>query len=153
MTNQDGCSPLHMAALHGRTDLVPLLLKHGAYSGARNTSQAVPLHLACQQGHFQVWPHLLGSRVDAWFCQDPHLVAVRWGGVQGVLEDRAHTWGIPVPSPLPIRAAAVILTAARMSLFRLGADHYTPLDLCKIAYYCMTYNQDRSLQLVVFVSF
>ncbi|KAH0519059.1 Ankyrin repeat domain-containing protein 27 [Microtus ochrogaster] len=53
VTNQDGCSPLHMAALHGRTDLVPLLLKHGAYSGARNTSQAVPLHLACQQGHFQ----------------------------------------------------------------------------------------------------
>ena len=55
VTNQDGFSPLHMAALHGRTDLVPLLLKHGAYSGARNTSQAVPLHLACQQGHFQVW--------------------------------------------------------------------------------------------------
>ncbi|OBS77198.1 hypothetical protein A6R68_16359 [Neotoma lepida] len=53
VTNQDGSSPLHVAALHGRTDLVPLLLKHGAYSGARNTSQAVPLHLACQQGHFQ----------------------------------------------------------------------------------------------------
>ncbi|KAL6090111.1 hypothetical protein STEG23_003463 [Scotinomys teguina] len=53
VTNQDGSSPLHMAALHGRTDLVPLLLKHGAYSGARDTNQAVPLHLACRQGHFQ----------------------------------------------------------------------------------------------------
>ncbi|KAK7811869.1 hypothetical protein U0070_024132 [Myodes glareolus] len=61
VTNQDGCSPLHMAALHGRTDLVPLLLKHGAYSGARNASQAVPLHLACQQGHFQVVKCLLDS--------------------------------------------------------------------------------------------
>ncbi|XP_005368470.1 ankyrin repeat domain-containing protein 27 isoform X1 [Microtus ochrogaster] len=61
VTNQDGCSPLHMAALHGRTDLVPLLLKHGAYSSARNTSQAVPLHLACQQGHFQVVKCLLDS--------------------------------------------------------------------------------------------
>ncbi|XP_035305098.1 ankyrin repeat domain-containing protein 27 isoform X4 [Cricetulus griseus] len=61
VTNQDGSSPLHMAALHGRTDLVPLLLKHGAYSGARNTSQAVPLHLACQQGHFQVVKCLLDS--------------------------------------------------------------------------------------------
>lgn len=61
VTNQDGFSPLHMAALHGRTDLVPLLLKHGAYSGARNTSQAVPLHLACQQGHFQVAKCLLDS--------------------------------------------------------------------------------------------
>ncbi|XP_028610016.1 ankyrin repeat domain-containing protein 27 isoform X2 [Grammomys surdaster] len=62
VTNQDGFSPLHMAALHGRTDLVPLLLKHGAYSGARNTSQAVPLHLACQQGHFQVAKCLLDSK-------------------------------------------------------------------------------------------
>ncbi|KAL1769523.1 ankyrin repeat domain-containing protein 27 [Sigmodon hispidus] len=59
VTNQDGSSPLHMAALHGRTDLVTLLLKHGAYLGARNTSQAVPLHLACQQGHFQVVKCLL----------------------------------------------------------------------------------------------
>ncbi|XP_059130811.1 ankyrin repeat domain-containing protein 27 isoform X1 [Peromyscus eremicus] len=61
VTNQDGSSPLHMAALHGRTDLVPLLLKHGAYSGARNTSQAVPLHLACRQGHFQVVKCLLDA--------------------------------------------------------------------------------------------
>ncbi|XP_008837693.1 ankyrin repeat domain-containing protein 27 isoform X1 [Nannospalax galili] len=61
VTNQDGSSPLHVAALHGRTDLVSLLLKHGAYSGARNTSQAVPLHLACQQGHFQVVKCLLES--------------------------------------------------------------------------------------------
>lgn len=61
VTNQDGFSPLHMAALHGRTELVPLLLKHGAYSGARNSSRAVPLHLACQQGHFQVVKCLLDS--------------------------------------------------------------------------------------------
>ncbi|EGW06774.1 Ankyrin repeat domain-containing protein 27 [Cricetulus griseus] len=61
VTNQDGSSPLHMAALHGRTDLVSLLLKHGVSSGARNTSQAVPLHLACQQGHFQVVKCLLDS--------------------------------------------------------------------------------------------
>lgn len=54
MTNQDGSSPLHVAALHGRVDLIPLLLKHGADAGARNVDQAVPLHLACQKGHFQV---------------------------------------------------------------------------------------------------
>ncbi|XP_049642946.1 ankyrin repeat domain-containing protein 27 [Suncus etruscus] len=61
VTNQDGSSPLHVAALHGRTDLVPLLLKHGANVGARNTNQAVPLHLACQKGHFQVVKYLLDS--------------------------------------------------------------------------------------------
>lgn len=61
VTNQDGASPLHVAALHGRAELVPLLLKHGASAGARNVSQAVPLHLACQQGHFQVVKYLLES--------------------------------------------------------------------------------------------
>lgn len=63
MTNQDGSSPLHVAALHGRVDLVPLLLKHGASVGARNAKQAVPLHLACQQGHFQVRVLSLGQSV------------------------------------------------------------------------------------------
>ncbi|KAM5236178.1 ankyrin repeat domain-containing protein 27 [Ctenodactylus gundi] len=61
VTNQDGCSPLHAAALHGRADLISLLLKHGANASARNTDQAVPLHLACQQGHFQVVKYLLDS--------------------------------------------------------------------------------------------
>ncbi|XP_035868312.1 ankyrin repeat domain-containing protein 27 isoform X7 [Phyllostomus discolor] len=59
MTSQDGSSPLHIAALHGRAELIPLLLKHGASVGARNRNQAVPLHLACQQGHFQVVKYLL----------------------------------------------------------------------------------------------
>ncbi|XP_023419467.2 ankyrin repeat domain-containing protein 27 isoform X1 [Cavia porcellus] len=61
VTNQDGSSPLHVAALHGRADLIPLLLKHGANPSARNTNQAVPLHLACQKGHFQVVKYLLDS--------------------------------------------------------------------------------------------
>ncbi|XP_058136096.1 ankyrin repeat domain-containing protein 27 isoform X3 [Dasypus novemcinctus] len=59
VTSQDGSSPLHVAALHGRADLIPLLLKHGASAGARNANQAVPLHLACQKGHFQVVKYLL----------------------------------------------------------------------------------------------
>lgn len=61
VTHQDGSSPLHVAALHGRADLIPLLLKHGANVAARNANQAVPLHLACQQGHFQVVKYLLDS--------------------------------------------------------------------------------------------
>ncbi|XP_057566673.1 ankyrin repeat domain-containing protein 27 isoform X1 [Hippopotamus amphibius kiboko] len=61
VTNQDGSSPLHVAALHGRADLVLLLVKHGASVGARDANQAVPLHLACQKGHFQVVKCLLDS--------------------------------------------------------------------------------------------
>ncbi|XP_074864593.1 ankyrin repeat domain-containing protein 27 isoform X2 [Carettochelys insculpta] len=54
VTNQDGFTPLHVAAMHGHSELVCLLLKHGANISAKNANQAVPLHLACQQGHFQV---------------------------------------------------------------------------------------------------
>ncbi|XP_057390626.1 ankyrin repeat domain-containing protein 27 isoform X4 [Balaenoptera acutorostrata] len=61
VTNQDGSSPLHVAALHGRADLILLLVKHGASVGARDAKQAVPLHLACQKGHFQVVKCLLDS--------------------------------------------------------------------------------------------
>uniref|UniRef100_A0A4X2JU30 VPS9 domain-containing protein n=1 Tax=Vombatus ursinus TaxID=29139 RepID=A0A4X2JU30_VOMUR len=59
VTNQDGFTPLHVAVLHGRTDLVSLLLKHGANVDARNVNRAVPLHLACQKGHFQVVKNLM----------------------------------------------------------------------------------------------
>ncbi|XP_075393450.1 ankyrin repeat domain-containing protein 27 isoform X1 [Tenrec ecaudatus] len=61
VTNQDGSSALHVAALHGRATFVPLLLKHGANVGARNANQAVPLHLACQKGHFEVVKCLLNA--------------------------------------------------------------------------------------------
>ncbi|XP_071423941.1 ankyrin repeat domain-containing protein 27 isoform X1 [Pithys albifrons albifrons] len=57
--NQDGFTPLHMAALHGHSELVWLLLKHGASVGAKNAEHAAPLHLACQKGHLQVVKYLM----------------------------------------------------------------------------------------------
>lgn len=68
VTNQDGFTPLHMAALHGHADLVSLLLKHGANIGQKNADRAVPLHLACQSGHTQVngvllRPHRKGTEM------------------------------------------------------------------------------------------
>ncbi|XP_029464279.1 ankyrin repeat domain-containing protein 27 isoform X2 [Rhinatrema bivittatum] len=54
VTNQEGFTPLHVAALHGHSVLVSLLLKHGANLGAKTATRAVPLHLACQNGHDQV---------------------------------------------------------------------------------------------------
>ncbi|XP_068550045.1 ankyrin repeat domain-containing protein 27 isoform X2 [Anas acuta] len=59
VSNQDGFTPLHMAALHGHSELVSLLLKHGASVSAKNAQHAVPLHLACQKGHFQVVKRLM----------------------------------------------------------------------------------------------
>ncbi|XP_074149346.1 ankyrin repeat domain-containing protein 27 [Sminthopsis crassicaudata] len=57
--NQDGFTPLHVAVLHGRADLVSLLLKRGADVDAKNAHRTVPLHLACQKGHFQVVKSLM----------------------------------------------------------------------------------------------
>ncbi|XP_077166705.1 ankyrin repeat domain-containing protein 27 isoform X2 [Paroedura picta] len=59
--NHDGLTPLHVAALHGRVDLVSLLLRHGADIGAKNSNRATSLHLACQNGHFQVVKCLMES--------------------------------------------------------------------------------------------
>ncbi|XP_009083349.1 PREDICTED: ankyrin repeat domain-containing protein 27 [Acanthisitta chloris] len=61
VSNQDGFTPLHMAALHGHAELVSINTAHGCTAWtrraglvSRNAKQAVPLHLACQKGHFQV---------------------------------------------------------------------------------------------------
>lgn len=61
MTSQDSSSPLYVAPLHGRADLIDLLLKHRANARARNANQAIPLHLTCQKDHFQVMRYLLDS--------------------------------------------------------------------------------------------
>ncbi|TSK13381.1 Ankyrin repeat domain-containing protein 27 [Bagarius yarrelli] len=50
-SNADGFTPLHVAALHGRTALVSLLIRHGANINVCNSQNATPLHLACQNSH------------------------------------------------------------------------------------------------------
>ncbi|KAM8861624.1 ankyrin repeat domain-containing protein 27 [Synchiropus picturatus] len=57
--NIDGFTPLHVAALHGHTELTSLLIRHGATVNARTNQSATPLHLACQNSHIQVVRFLL----------------------------------------------------------------------------------------------
>lgn len=52
--NADGFTPLHVAALHGHSALVALLIRHGANVNARTNQSATPLHLASQNCHVQV---------------------------------------------------------------------------------------------------
>ncbi|XP_036391528.1 ankyrin repeat domain-containing protein 27 isoform X1 [Megalops cyprinoides] len=58
-SSADGFTPLHVAALHGHSALVSLLIRHGASINARNSQSATPLHLACQNSHVQVVTSLL----------------------------------------------------------------------------------------------
>ncbi|KAF7257394.1 hypothetical protein EG68_05665 [Paragonimus skrjabini miyazakii] len=48
---EDGCQPLHMAALHGRYDRVELLLDYGATIDARDRLGNTALHIAADRGH------------------------------------------------------------------------------------------------------
>ncbi|XP_067446774.1 ankyrin repeat domain-containing protein 27 [Thunnus thynnus] len=57
--NADGFTPLHVAALHGHSALVALLIRHGANVNARTNQNATPLHLASQNSHVQVVRFLL----------------------------------------------------------------------------------------------
>ncbi|KAM6937846.1 uncharacterized protein ankrd27 [Xenentodon cancila] len=52
--NGDGFTPLHVAALHGRSALAALLIRHGASVNVRTNQSATPLHLACQNSHAPV---------------------------------------------------------------------------------------------------
>ena len=60
-------TPLHMAALRGRVDLVPLLLDHGAKLDPRAGDSlygATPLYLAAQNGHIKVVKGLVDAGAD-----------------------------------------------------------------------------------------
>lgn len=79
VSNQDGFTPLHMAALHGHGELAALLLRHGASASAKNAQLAAPLHLACQKGHCQVPCTQLPDTCHppAWGDQQPHQTSNR----------------------------------------------------------------------------
>ncbi|KIH51727.1 ankyrin repeat protein [Ancylostoma duodenale] len=61
------CSPLHVATKWGRTNMVELLLKHGAIIDSRTRDLLTPLHCASRSGHDQVVDLLLekGAPISA----------------------------------------------------------------------------------------
>ncbi|KAJ0029271.1 hypothetical protein NQD34_004268 [Periophthalmus magnuspinnatus] len=58
-SNVDGFTPLHVAALHGHSALVSLLIRHGANVNTRTNQSTTPLHLASQNSHIEVVRFLL----------------------------------------------------------------------------------------------
>jgi ankyrin repeat protein len=59
-----GDTPMHAAAGKGHTEIVALLLEHGADANVRDQNGQAPLHDAASNGHFQVVRLLLAKGAD-----------------------------------------------------------------------------------------
>jgi hypothetical protein len=81
-----GVTPLHTAARKGHTDILSLLLKHGADMEARVMSDETPLHQASMQGNVEAGRCLLDHGADinsrARSNMTPLFAAVRNGRVE-----------------------------------------------------------------------
>jgi ankyrin repeat protein len=62
--DEDGDTPLHLAARMGHIDMVKLLVAHKADVNAKDRIDDTPLHLAALDGHAEVVELLLGDRAD-----------------------------------------------------------------------------------------
>ena len=61
---QNGCTPLHLAAEAGHTDVARLLLSHGADVNAEDIWYQMPLHLAATNGHMHMTELLIVQDAD-----------------------------------------------------------------------------------------
>ena len=62
--NNDGVTPLHLAALNGHKDVAELLLANKAEVNAKDNHGETPLHLAAVNGHKDVAELLLANKAD-----------------------------------------------------------------------------------------
>lgn len=62
--NYDGISPLHIACVRGRYDIVCNLLQNGANINSRDNDGKSPIYFACENGHVNVVKCLLDGDAD-----------------------------------------------------------------------------------------
>jgi ankyrin repeat protein len=74
LTDDAGQTPLHLAAIHCRTNVLALLLERGAKVDARAKGGATPLHLAAQAG-----------------CVDAVIILLQHGADINARDDDGHT--------------------------------------------------------------
>ena len=63
--NEDGATPLHLAANGGHTETAMTIIRAGADVEARNEDGATPLHLAANGGHTETAMTIIRAGADA----------------------------------------------------------------------------------------
>lgn len=111
--DEEGWTPLHMAAFHGRSKVARLLMQGGADANKRDKQGCTPLYRAVLGGHCKVAEFLVvgGASADLAdiYGQTPLSVLAQTGGMPGELE------------------MAAILLQYGASLDRADATGQTPL--------------------------
>ncbi|CAG2223546.1 unnamed protein product [Mytilus edulis] len=69
LTQEAGCSPLHIACFMGKIDVVCCLLDHNANINITNEDGTTPLFFACEVGHEDIVCLLLDKGADTQICR------------------------------------------------------------------------------------
>jgi ankyrin repeat protein len=77
------CSPLYLAAMKGRVEVVVLLLEHGADVSTTDNDGAAPLHIASPTGHVSVCSILLEKGADVAVKRDDGGTPLHYAAFHG----------------------------------------------------------------------
>jgi hypothetical protein len=88
--NSDGYTPLHMAALHNRAEIVKALLVNDADPNKKTVRGMTPLHLACQCNLVDVAKILLAFQADLSVRDEAGNSALHYACILGNVELVRH---------------------------------------------------------------